>query len=174
MASRVQKEAMVAQLRGKIDQAKSVVFVDYCGLNVAKITELRKKLRDAGVEMKVFKNTLAKRAIDELAIDELGQYLEGPTAGIFSTADPVAGPQVLKEFARRNKQLVIKGGSLEKKALDAGEVRALADLPSREVLLAQVVGAMQSPLVGLLNVLQGPLRKFGYAVEALRKEKEGA
>jgi large subunit ribosomal protein L10 len=174
LASREQKKQMVMDIGERLNRAQSVVFVDYCGLNVGKVTELRAKLRESGAEMKVFKNTLGKRAVTEFGIVELEQYLEGPTAGIFSIEDPVSGPKILKEFARKNKQLIIKGGSLEKKVLDAEGVKALADLPSREVLLTQVVVGMQGPLSGMLNVLQGPQRKFVYALEALKREKEQA
>lgn len=166
------KKQLVAETKDRFDRAQSVVLVEYRGLNVSETTDLRAQLRAAGVEMKIVKNTLVKRAAEDQGITGLNQYLEGPTAGVFSIQDPVSGPKILAEFAKTHKQLVIKAGVLENKVIDAEGVKALADLPSREVLLAQVLAGIQGPLAGMVNVLQGPLRKFVYAVEALRKEKE--
>jgi large subunit ribosomal protein L10 len=174
LASREQKKQAIIDITDRLGRAQSVVIVEYAGLNVSKITDLRAKLRESGVEMKVFKNTLAKRAVAEQGVVELKKYLEGPTAGVFSMQDPVSGPKILIDFAKKNKQLIIKGGALENKIIDADGVKTLADLPSREVLLTQVVMGMQGPLSGMVNVLQGPLRKFVYALEALKKEREQA
>jgi large subunit ribosomal protein L10 len=168
------KKQIVAETKDRFENAQSVVIVDYRGLNVSEITELRAQLRAVGVEMKVVKNTLVKRVAEALGITELNQYLEGPTAEVYSIQDPVSGPKVLAEFAKTHKNLEIKAGVLENRVIDAEGVKALADLPSREVLLAQVLAGMQGPLSGMVNVLQGPLRKFVYAVEAIRKEKEQA
>ena len=168
------KKQVVAETQDRFDRAQSVVIVDYRGLNVSEITELRAQLRAAGVEMKVVKNTLVKRVAEALGVAELNQYLEGPTAGVYSIQDPVSGPKILAEFAKTHKQLEIKAAVLENKVIDAQGVKVLADLPSREVLLAQVLAGIQGPLTGMANVIQGPLRKFVYAVEALRKEKEQA
>ncbi|MDD2212194.1 MAG: 50S ribosomal protein L10 [Clostridia bacterium] len=168
------KKQAVAEIKDRFARAQSVVIVEYRGLNVGEITELRAKLRATEVEMKVFKNTLAQRAAEAHGVAELKQYLEGPTAGVFSIQDPVSGPKILLDFAKTHKQLVIKGGVLENKVLDAAGVKALAELPSREVLLGQVLAGIQGPLSGMANVLQGPLRKFVYALEALKKEREQA
>lgn len=172
MGSLELKKQAVAEIKERFDKAQSVVVVEYRGLNVGEITELRAKLRATGVEMKVFKNTLAKRAAEAHGVAELEQYLVGPTAGVFSIQDPVSGPKVLVDFAKTHKQLMIKGGVLENKVLDAESIKTLAELPSREVLLGQVLAGMQGPLSGMANVLQGPLRKFVYALEALKKERE--
>lgn len=174
MDTREEKKQVVEKVKAKIDGAKSVVILENRGLTVAQATLLRAKLREADVELKVLKNTLVKIAVTELEVTGLEDYLQGPTAWAFSMQDPIAGPKILTEYARTNDRLIVKGGILEKKAIDAQGVKSLADLPSREVLLAQVLGAMQGPLAGMANVLQGPLRKFGYALEALRKEKAGA
>ena len=168
------KKQVVAETKDRFDRAQSVVIVDYRGLNVSEITDLRAQLRAAGVEMKVVKNTLVKRVAENLGFAELNQYLEGQTAGVYSIQDPVSGPKILAEFAKTHKQLEIKAAVLESKVIDAQGVKTLADLPSREVLLAQVLAGIQGPLSGMANVLQGPLRKFVYAVEAVRKEKEQA
>ncbi len=172
--SRETKEAAVAELIEKLSQAKGVVLANHQGINVNKINELRSQLRQSGVELKVVKNTLAKRAADQLGIAELHQYLEGPTVLAISVTDPVAPAKSVSEFAKANKALEIKAGLVEGKVISMDGVQALADLPSREVLIAQVVGTMAAPLSGFLNVLQGPIRKFGYALEAVRKQKEEA
>ena len=101
MSSREQKKQVVAEISTNLQKAQSVVFVNYSGLNVSKITELRAKLRQVGAEMKVVKNTLARRAVADCGLEGLAPYLDGPTASVFSNLDPVSGPQVLKEFAKR-------------------------------------------------------------------------
>lgn len=174
MGSLEEKKLLVAEIKEQLAKAQSVVITENRGLTVAKATELRSKLRETGVVFKVYKNTLVKIAADELGLSGLDEQLQGPTAWAFSQQDPTAGPKVLRDFAKTNDKLVIKGGVIEKRFITADGVKALADLPPREVLLAQVLGAMQGPLVGMANVLQGPIRKFGYALEALRKAKEEA
>ena len=166
------KKAQVADLKDKFTQARTVVVTDYRGLNVAEVTQLRTKLREAGVEYKVAKNTLLKRAIEDAGLESIDDLLQGPTAVAFSYEDLVAPAQVLAKFAKEHDKLEIKGGLLEGKVISLAEVKALAELPPREVLLAQVASALQSPLVGMVNVLQGPLRKAVYALEEIRKQKE--
>ena len=174
MDSLERKKQIVNEIKERFQTAQSVVIVENSGLSVAEMTELRAKLRAANVDFKVLKNTLVKLAADEVGITEANAYLQGPTAWAFSMQDPVSAPKVLLEFAKTHNKLVIKGGVIENKVFEQLGVKALADLPPRDVLLAQVLGAMQGPLVGMANVLQGPIRKFGYALEALRKEKAGA
>lgn len=171
MGSHEQKQQVIEEIKEKLGTAQSVVITEYRGLTVAQVTALRSKLKESGVELKVYKNTLVKRAADETGVTGLDPYLQGPTAWAFSMQDPVSAAKALLTFARTNDKLVIKGGIIQNKAFEVSGVKALADLPSREVLLAQVLGAMQGPLVGMANVLQGPIRKFGYALEALRKEQ---
>lgn len=170
--SRDQKQALVQELVEQLGQAKGAVLTDYKGINVNKLTELRRQLRKEGVEFRVVKNTLAKRAADELGFGELHPYLEGPTAIAYSLEDPVAPAKAVSNFIKANKMLEIKAGLVEGKVISLAGVQALADLPPREVLIAQVVGAMAAPISGLINVLQGPIRKLGYALEAIRKQKE--
>ncbi len=166
-----EKAKLVAEIREKFDKATGVVLADYRGLTVAQVTRLRADLRQADVEYRVLKNTLVSRAANEVGVKGLDPYLEGPTALAFS-ADPVAPAKVLSEFAKTNKNFKIKAGVLEGKVIGPDGVKALADLPPREVLLAQVLRGMQAPLSGMANVLQGPIRKFAYALEALRKAQE--
>jgi large subunit ribosomal protein L10 len=167
-----EKKQQVEEIKQCLNQAQSAIIVEYRGLTVAQVTQLRAKLRSARAEMKVLKNTLVKRAADEAGLTGLDSYLQGPTAWVFSNEDPVAGPKVLLEFAKAHDKLVVKGGILQNQAIALNGVVALANLPSREVLLARLLGSMQSPLTGMANVLQGPIRKFGYALEAYRKSQE--
>lgn len=171
---RQMKEQIVNEITEKLQNSVTAVITDYRGLNVAQATQLRNELRELNVEYKVLKNSLTKIAADKLGLQDLNQFLEGPTAIAFSKDDPVAPAKVLAKFAKDNKALEIKGGILEGKVVTINEIKALADLPSREELLAQVLRAIQSPLTGMANVLQGPLRNLVYVLEAIRKEKETA
>lgn len=171
MGAREEKQLVVKELSEKLRQAKGTVLADYRGLNVEKVTDLRNKLRAAGIEYKVVKNTLLKLAADEAGIEGLEPYLEGPTA-LAMSVDPVAPAKVLSEWIKANKMLELKGGIVEGKVIDQSGVTGLADLPPREVLLAMVVGAIGAPISGMVNVLHGPLRKLVYAVDAVAKQKE--
>jgi len=172
VAKIAEKQPIVQELKEKLEQASGMVIVDYRGLNVAQATELRKRLREAGVEYRVIKNTLARLACREIGLIDLEPYLEGPNAIAFGLTDPVAPAKILSEFAKDNKQLEIKAGVVDGKVIDVDGVKALADLPPREVLLAKVLGGMQAPLYGFANVLQGNLRNLVYVLEAIRKKKE--
>lgn len=168
-----EKSQVVAEIKEKLEKASTVVLADYRGLTVAQVTELRVQMRAAGVDYRVLKNTLIRRAANEVGISGLDSFLEGPTAVAFG-ADPVAPAKVLADFAKniKVKTFAIKAGIVEGKVVGPEGVKALADLPSREVLLAQVLRGMQAPLSGMANVLQGPIRKLGYALEEVRKLKE--
>jgi len=167
-----EKGQVVSEIKEKFQKSSGVVLADYRGLTVAQVTQLRTQLRQAGVEYRVMKNTLVRRAASEVGIEGLDSYLEGPTALAFS-ADPVAPAKILMEFTKANKlkTFKIKAGVVEGKVIGAEGVKALAELPSREVLLAMVLRGMQAPLTGMVNVLQGPIRKMGYALEEVRKLK---
>ena len=175
---RPEKQAAIATLKEKLSTAKGAVLVDYRGLTVAQDTKLRRKLREAGVEYRVVKNTLTNLAAKEAGIEGLEVYLEGTTALAVSATDPVAPAKILSEFqkeiAKTVKTFQIKAGVLEGKVIDANGVKALADLPSRVVLLAKVAGTMQAPISGLVSVMAGTIRKFVYAVDAVRQQKESA
>lgn len=171
--ARPEKEAAVAEVKDRFQRAKVVVLTDYRGLKVAEMTELRRKLREAGVEYKVIKNTLATRAAREADLAELETYLTGPTAMAFGYEDPAVPAKILATFAKEHKNLQLKAGIFEGKALDQNQVKTLADLPSREQLLAMVAGMLQAPMRGLVTVLSGPMRNLVYGLEALRKKKAG-
>lgn len=160
-----QKKAQVAEIAEKLRESKSTVLVDYRGLNVAQVTELRKKLREAGCEYKVYKNTLSRRATTEVGFEEINEFLVGPTAIAFNSEDAVASAKVLNDFAKENEALEIKAGIIEGNITPVEEVKALAELPSREGLLSM-----------LLSVLQAPMRNFALATKAVadQKEEQGA
>jgi len=171
--SRQEKEAVVEMLREKFQNSKVIILTDYKGLNVAAMNKLRRKMQAADSEFKVVKNTLTKRVTHEMGLEDLDPFLEGPTAIATSSTDPVAPAKVLKEISKEHKELEIKAGLLEGSVVDIAAIKALADLPSREILLAQVVGGMQAPLSGFAGALQRLLRNFAYALEAIRKQKAG-
>lgn len=156
------KKAAVAQIKEKLTTAQSVVLVDYRGLNVAEVTELRKQFRAAGVEYAVLKNSLVGIAAKEAGIEGLDSILEGPTALAFGMTDAVAPAKIIAEFAKKNDKLKVKAGILDGAILDVAGVEKLSAIPSREVLIAKVMGSMMSAV-----------SKFVYVVEAIRKQKAG-
>lgn len=172
MSNLNKKKEEVAILKEKFESAKSAVITDYCGLNVAEVTELRAKLREAGIEYKVIKNTLLTLAANEAGIKDAEEVFKGPTAIAYGVDDQVAPAKIIAEFAKDHKKLEVKAGILEGRIISSAQVDALANLPSREVLLTQLAGLFQGPMTGLVNVLQGPIRKMGYALEEVRKAKE--
>ncbi len=156
-----QKQQVVSEVAAKLKESKSTVVVDYRGLNVAQVTELRKQLREAGIEYKVYKNTLVRRATAEAGFSGLDEHLVGPTAIAFGAEDVIAPAKVLNEFAKKNEALEIKTGIIEGNIASAAEVKALAELPSRDGLLSM-----------LANVLQAPVRGFAIATKAVAEQKE--
>ena len=169
-----EKQAIVAALTERIQNAGSGVFVDYKGINVAQDTELRRKMREAGVHYNVVKNTLLRIAAQEAGIEGLEPVLEHNTAIAVSPEDPVAVAKVVCEFAKTNDKLKVKVGILDGKVISAEEVKAVASLPPKEVLIAKVLGSMNAPITGFVNVLQGTIRNVVYALDAVRKAKESA
>ncbi len=174
MAVKPEKQAIVAELKEKLTETKGAVLADYRGLTVSQDTKLRRKLREAGVEYRVVKNTMLRLAAHDIELQGLDPYLEGPSAIAMSAVDPVAPAKIIAEFAKEFKALEIKAGLVEGKVIDAAGVKALANLPPREVLIAKMLGSMQSPISGLANVLQGTIRNVVYALDAVRKQKETA
>ena len=150
--------------------------MNYCGLTVSEDTELRKQMREAGVKYMVAKNTFTRIAAKEAGIEGLDGMLENNTALAFAAEDPVAPAKIAYEFSKKHEKLEIKGGLLNGAVIGTDEIKALADLPSREELLAKLVGSMQAPISGFVNVLHGTLRNFVYVLDAIRdkKEKESA
>lgn len=173
------KEEIVAALKAELTSAKGAVFTSYRGLTVAQDTQLRRALREAGVSYHVVKNTLTSIAAKDAGLDALAPHLNGTTALASSTEDAVVPAKVICDFIKKNKLadpgiLTVKVGLVEGKVIDAAEVEALAALPSREVLLAKVLGAMQAPISGTVSVLQGVIRNAVYVLDAIRQQKESA
>lgn len=171
---RPEKVAKIAELKELLASSKCTVLVDFCGLTVAQDTELRRKMREAGVHYNVVKNTLLRIAAQEAGIEGLEPVLEHNTAIAVSPEDPVAVAKVVCDFAKANDKLKIKVGILDGKVISAEEVKAVAALPPKEVLIAKVLGSMQAPISGFVNVLQGTIRNVVYALDAVRKAKESA
>ena len=160
-AAIAKKETLVQAAAEKFESAASVVIVDYRGLTVEEVTNLRKQLRDAGVEMKVIKNSILSRAAKNVGVDGLDEVFTGPTAVAFSNDDVVAPAKIIDEFAKDAKALEIKGGGIEGKVSSVEQITALAKLPNREGLLSM-----------LLSVLQAPVRNVAYAVKAVAEKNE--
>lgn len=169
----LEKQTVVGEIKETLTSSVSVVVTDYRGLTVAEVTELRSKLRAEGVEYKVLKNTLVRRACSDAGIEGLEEVLKGPTAIAFSK-DAVAPSKVLFEFAKKHKKLEIKGGLLEGKALEVAGLKSLADLPSKEVLLGQVAGAFAAPMQKMASLFAAPIRDLVGVVSAIKDQKEGA
>ena len=167
------KSKVVEGLKEKISRSKLLVLSDYLGFSVKEMTQLRKLLRAENSELKVIKNTLVERAVKESGLGELQGHLKGPTAVILGYQDTVAPLKVLVKFIKDAEKGTIRIGVLEKKVFSRGDLTAISKLPSREVLLAKVVGSLQSPIVGLVNVLQGPIRKLVYTLDAIKAKKGG-
>ena len=159
------KKQIVQEIADKLKASKSTIVVDYRGLNVAEVTELRKQLRDAGIDFKVYKNTLTRLAAESAELAELNSVLTGPNAIAFSNDDVVAPAKILNDFAKKHEALEIKAGVIEGNVASVEEVKALAELPSREGLLSM-----------LLSVLQAPIRNLALATKAVadQKEEQGA
>lgn len=163
----------IAEFKEHFQKAQIAIATRYIGINAEQATNLRKKLRDENVVFKVYKNTLIKRALEELEMAGAVQFLEGPTAWAFSE-DPVAPAKVLKEFSKDVPVVSMGGGVLEGKTISEDELTALAELPSQEELIAQVVGTIAAPLRNLVSVINAPLRDFATVIEQIRKQKEEA
>ena len=169
---RNQKEQLVTELRDKLEGATAVYYTDFTGLNVKRMTDLRRRLRKAGVEYVVIKNTLALRAVNESGL--VGERLRGPT-GLVIGPDPVAAAKVLTDFARENDQKPgIKGGMFDGRSIDTEQVKKLATMPSREQMLAELGAGLMSPLAAFAGALNGMMYQMVGALEALRQQREGA
>jgi large subunit ribosomal protein L10 len=169
---KAEKAATVADLTARLKASSTAVLADYRGMTVGQMRDLRTKLRGGGIEMVVVKNTLARRAAVAAGYEPLTAELVGPIAMLFAVDDVSAPARILNDYIRANRKMVIKGGLLEGQVIKADAVTELADLPSREVLLSRLLGAMQAPLGNLASVLQAPLTKFARTLDAVRSQKE--
>jgi large subunit ribosomal protein L10 len=168
-----QKQAVVAEVAAKLAGAQAVIVAEYRGLDVGRVTQLRAKARKSGLYLRVLKNTLARRAVKGTPFESLSDQMVGPLMyGI--TADPVAGAKVLSEFARENERFVIRGGAMPGSRMSDKDVKALALLPSREQLLARLVGTLQAPLAKLVRTMNEVPARFARTLAAYRDSKEKA
>jgi large subunit ribosomal protein L10 len=169
---RAEKEQLVTELSDKLKNAQSLYYTDFTGLNVKRMTELRRRLKRAGVDYVVIKNTLALRAVNESGL--VGETLKGPT-GLVVGKDPVAAARVLTEFAKEfEDKPAMKGGMLQGKAIDNAQLKRMASLPSREQMLADLAAGMQSPMAAFAGALNGLFYMFAGALDALKSQREGA
>jgi len=176
MSERKYKESKtkaIEAIKEKRSKSKIMILTDHQGLTVAQITELRDKLFEVDAQYNVVKNTLAYRAIAPENQEKMKEVLNGPSSIIFGYGDVVAPAKILVSFAKANEKPGIKGAVMDGIFMDPSEIKKLAMLPSREVLIAKAIGGIKSPLVSLVNVLQGPIRKLAYALNEISKKKGG-
>ncbi len=171
---RPEKVAVVQEVRERLSSANAALLTEYRGLKVDDLARLRQAVRDAGGEYKIYKNTLARLAVRELGMDDMVALLEGPTAIAFVNGDAVMVAKSLRDFARTSPNLVIKGGVLGTSVLSGPDASALADVAPREVILAQLAGALAAPLQQLAGLLQALPRNFAYGLSALIEKGGGA
>jgi len=171
---RAEKVAVVDEVRQRLDETSGSVVTEYRGLTVSELAELRRALAAAGGDYKIFKNTLARRAVAGSNHEPMQEWLSGPTAIAFVHGDVSAVAKALRDFGRANPHLVIKGGMLDGAVLSAGQLGALADLPPREVLLARVAGAIAAPLTQMAGLLKALPQNLAYGLSALLDQRGGA
>ena len=166
-----QKQAVVSEVVSQLKEAQTIIVAEYRGLDVAKVTDLRTRARKSGVYLRVLKNTLARRAVQGTPFEKLSEQMVGPLIyGI--SKDPVAGAKVLAEFSKENELFVIKAGAMPNAVMSQKDVKALATMPSREQLLATLVGTMQAPIAKLARTMNEVPGKFARALAAVRDQKE--
>jgi large subunit ribosomal protein L10 len=171
---RAEKVAVVDEITGKLQSADAVFITEYRGMSVGQLATLRRQLRVAGGEYKVYKNTLARFGAEKAGLDGLTDILVGPSGMTFASGDVAAVAKSLRDAAKANPFLIIKGGSMGSTTLSAKDVEALAELPSREVLLSMLAGALQAPLVKTAGLLQAMPRNFAYGLKALIDQQQAA
>ncbi|HLJ68152.1 MAG TPA: 50S ribosomal protein L10 [Chloroflexota bacterium] len=169
-----EKAQTIEELAQKLRDSKGAVLLDYRGLNVRQITDLRRQLQREDVEFTVAKNTLLRIAAERAAVDVSGELLEGPTAVAFGWRDEVTPARLLAEFVRRNRVVSLKGGVIGGRSLDATQIGRVAELPSRDILLGRLLGAFQAPAARALGVLQAPAREVAGLAQALADQRQSA
>ncbi|MGH9094653.1 MAG: 50S ribosomal protein L10, partial [Acidimicrobiales bacterium] len=171
---RAEKVAVVDEVRGRLDDSDAAILTEYRGLSVKELATLRRSLAPTGADYKVYKNTLVRFAVRDAGLPGLEPMLEGPTAIAFVKGDAAAAAKSLRDYARTQPLLVIKGGVLGDKVIGAAETAALAELPSRDVMLARIAGGLAAPLQQLAGLLQALPRNLAYGLAALRDQKAAA
>jgi large subunit ribosomal protein L10 len=165
--ARPEKVAVVEEIRTKLSDSDAAVLTEYRGLTVRQLADLRGSLRGSGTEYKVFKNTLARRAVEGAGLDDITSLFEGPVAIAFVRGDAAAAAKALRDFGRTNPALIVKGGLLGERVITPADIEALAELPSREVMLSQIAGMFQAPLTKAAGLFQAFTRNLAYGVQAL-------
>ena len=168
---RKEKDAVIAEVAELLESADTVFVSDYRGLTVAQLSELRGSLRQSGARFRIVKNTLGTLAAERAGRGAVKDLLNGPTAVTFCGDDPVAAAKAIADYARTHPQLEVRGGLMGGTLLDAGQLRALASLPPRDTLIAQVVGTLAAPMTGLVTVLQGTISGFVRALNQVAEQK---
>lgn len=168
------KDAVIAEVQQLLTDTENLFVSDYRGLTVAELAELRGKLRQSGASFKIVKNTLGGIAADKAGREPVKELLSGPTAVTFCGDDLVGAAKALADFGKTHPQLAVRGGLLEASLIDAEGVKALASLPPRDTLIAQVVGTMAAPMTGLVTVLQGTVSGFVRALDQVARQKAAA
>ncbi len=169
-----QNVEILENIKKDLENSCAMWVVDYRGLTVKEIQELRRGIRGADAQMKVYKNTLVRLALEQTSGPDMDAVLSGPSAFIFTGEDPVAPAKVIRDFAKKNEALEIKGGMMDGAFLDVAQVEAVASLPSREELIAKLLGTISNPLVKTVRVLNGPMESFARVLSAIASEKEAA
>jgi len=169
-----QNTQKLEEIKNDLTDVVAVWVVDYRGLTVKESQELRRNITAAEGNMKVYKNTLFKLALGEMELPNMDEILAGPSAFVFASGDPVASAKALKDFAKDHEALEIKGGMMDGMYVDAEQVKQIANLPSREELIAKLLGTIQNPLVGTVRVLNGPMEAFARCVNQIAEQKPAA
>lgn len=172
--NREQKNVFIDELQQKLSEARAFYLTDFTGMNVKEMTEFRSRLRKEGVEYVVVKNTLAQRAVDAIELSDVASFFTGPTGLVIGREDAVTAAKVVTDFAKEfGDRPAVKVGVVERKEVTPAEVKSLAELPPKEVLLAQLAGGLQAPMSRLVGGMNQLLAGFARAVDALRREREG-
>lgn len=169
--SKTERQATVEALSAQFEASPDFYLTDFSGLDVARMTELRRRLRSAGVKYLVVKNTLAQRALAARKVEGLDEHLAGPTGLVLAGADPLGAAKVISEFAREFEKPAVKAGLIDGRTVTAAEVARLATLPSRDVLLSQLAGTLQAPMAQFAGVMNGLLMQMVGALEALKAQR---
>lgn len=170
--SKSKKNSVMENVKNFLDESKEVILTEYRGMTVREMTNFRTTLRKAGIQLKILKNTLSKRLFKESGIEGLDQQLAGPIAIGFLSTDVAASSKVLLDFSKKSEFLKIKAGYIDGKVVSLDQLKAIASLPSREVLLGMVLGTIQAPVRNLMTVMRGTTQNLVYALNSLKEKKE--
>ena len=173
MPSKAKFDAL-EKIKADLSTADVIWVVDYRGLTVKETEALRTNIRSQGAKLKIYKNSLTELAVKDLGLPDLGEMLEGPSAFVFATGDPVASAKAIRNYARTNSKLELKGGLLNGQLMSVSQVEAVADLPSREELIAKLLGTIQNPLTSVVQVLNGPMSSFARVLGSIHDQAANA